>query len=131
MNEEIKEKLKTKIAISQIKNEEEKAMNKKENFIFKNIGIAACVLMSLTGVVFAGSKVIENIWKTPEKVQISSGDLEEITKIMMAIGNHDENTGTAVSDISAALILADKSDVHRDRVVNKNISTFDIHDRVN
>ena len=85
MNEEIKEKLKTKIAISQIKNEEEKAMNKKENFIFKNIGIAACVLMSLTGVVFAGSKVIENIWKTPEKVQISSGDLEEITKITEAM----------------------------------------------
>ena len=57
--------------------------------------------------------------------------IEEITEIMMAIGNHDENTGTAVSDISAALILADKSDVHRDRVVNKNLSTFDIHDRVN
>ena len=53
------------------------------------------------------------------------------TEIMMAIGNHDEGTGTAVSDISAALILADKSDVHRDRVVNTNISTFDIHDRVN
>ena len=57
--------------------------------------------------------------------------IEEITEIMMAIGNHDENTGTAVSDISATLILADKSDVHRDRVVNKNLSTFDIHDRVN
>ena len=57
--------------------------------------------------------------------------IEEITEIMMAIGNHDENTGTAVSDISAALILADKSEVHRDRVVNKNLSTFDIHDRVN
>ena len=56
---------------------------------------------------------------------------EERTEIMMAIGNHDENTGTAVSNISAALILADKSDVHRDRVVNKNLSTFDIHDRVN
>lgn len=56
---------------------------------------------------------------------------EERTEIMMAIGNHDEDTGTAVSDISAALILADKSDVHRDRVVNTNISTFDIHDRVN
>lgn len=55
----------------------------------------------------------------------------ERTEIMMAIGNHDENTGTAVSDISAALILADKSDVHRDRVVNTNMSTFDIHDRVN
>ena len=57
--------------------------------------------------------------------------VEERTEIMMAIGNHDENTGTAVSDISAAIILADKSDVHRDRVVNTNLSTFDIHDRVN
>lgn len=81
MNDEIKEKLKMKIAISQIKNEEEKAMNKKEKFVFKNIGIAACVLMSLTGVAFAGSKVIEKIWKTPEKVQLPSGNFEEITKI--------------------------------------------------
>ncbi len=56
---------------------------------------------------------------------------EDRTEIMMAIGNHDEKTGTAVSDISAALILADKSDVHRDRVINKNIATFGIHDRVN
>ena len=56
---------------------------------------------------------------------------EDRTEIVMAIGNHDEGTGTAVSSISAALILADKSDVHRDRVVNQNISTFDIHDRVN
>ena len=53
------------------------------------------------------------------------------TEIMMAIGNHDEQTGTAISDVSAALILADKSDVHRDRVVNTNISTFGKHDRVN
>lgn len=58
-------------------------------------------------------------------------DVEERTEIMMAIGNHDEQTGTAVSDISAALILADKSDVHRDRVVNTNLSTFDKHDKVN
>ena len=57
--------------------------------------------------------------------------VDERTEIMMAIGNHDENTGTAISDISAALILADKSDVHRDRVVNKNLSPFDIHDKVN
>ena len=56
---------------------------------------------------------------------------EDRTEIMMAIGTHDEKTGTAVSDISAALILADKSDVHKSRVTNKNISTFDIHDRVN
>ena len=57
--------------------------------------------------------------------------LEEITEIISAIGNHDEKTGTAVSAISAALILADKSDEHRERVTNTNMSTFDIHDRVN
>ena len=57
--------------------------------------------------------------------------VEERTEIMMAIGNHDENTGSAISDISAALILADKSDVHRSRVTNTNMATFDIHDRVN
>lgn len=58
-------------------------------------------------------------------------DVKDRTEIMSAIGNHDEQTGTAVSDISAALILADKSDVHRDRVVNKNLTKFEIHDRVN
>ena len=57
--------------------------------------------------------------------------IEDRTEIMMAIGNHDEKTGTAVSDISAALILADKSDVNRDRVINTNMSTFDKHDKVN
>ena len=57
--------------------------------------------------------------------------IEEITEIMMAIGNHDENTGTAISNISAALILADKSDVARSRVSKTNIATFDIHDKVN
>ena len=57
--------------------------------------------------------------------------VEERTEIMMAIGNHDENTGNAISEISAAIILADKSDVHRDRVVNKNLGTFDKHDKVN
>ncbi len=57
--------------------------------------------------------------------------LEDAAEIMMAIGNHDELSGTAVSTISAAVILADKSDVHRSRVRNKNLSRFDIHDRVN
>ena len=46
-------------------------------------------------------------------------DVSDRTEIMMAIGNHDENTGTAVSDIAAALILADKSDAHRSRVSKK------------
>jgi hypothetical protein len=58
-------------------------------------------------------------------------DPKERAEVMTAIGNHDEKTGMAVSDISAALILADKSDVHRDRVINTNMSTFDKHDKVN
>ena len=59
-------------------------------------------------------------------------DIVDASEIMLAIGQHDEKTGTAVSIISAALILADKSDVHRSRVNNKKeISTFEIHDRVN
>ena len=57
--------------------------------------------------------------------------LSEAAEIMMAIGNHDEKTGTAVNPISAAIILADKSDVHRTRVRDANKSRFDIHDRVN
>ncbi len=56
---------------------------------------------------------------------------EETAKIITAIGNHDEGTGTPVSEIAAALILADKSDVRRSRVRNTNFSSFDIHDRVN
>lgn len=55
----------------------------------------------------------------------------ERAEIAMAIGNHDELSGTAVSDISAAIILADKSDAHRSRVTKTNMSLFDKHDRVN
>lgn len=56
---------------------------------------------------------------------------EDIAAIVTAIGNHDEGTGVPVNAISAALFLADKSDVRRSRVRNQDISTFDIHDRVN
>ena len=56
---------------------------------------------------------------------------EDIATVVTAIGNHDEGTGVAVSAVAAALILADKSDVRRSRVRNSDISTFDIHDRVN
>ena len=58
-------------------------------------------------------------------------DSKEIADIVTAIGNHDEGTGVPVSALAAALILADKSDVRRNRVRNQDISTFDIHDRVN
>ncbi len=58
-------------------------------------------------------------------------DPAEIAEIVTAIGNHDEGTGKPVSPMSAALILADKSDVRRSRVRNRKESSFDIHDRVN
>lgn len=55
----------------------------------------------------------------------------EIASIVTAIGNHDEGTGVPVNDVAAALILADKADVRRSRVRNRDFSTFDIHDNVN
>lgn len=58
-------------------------------------------------------------------------DAEDIADIVTAIGNHDEGTGTPVNAISAALFLADKSDVRRSRVRNMDPASFDIHDRVN
>lgn len=57
--------------------------------------------------------------------------LKEVLTITTAIGHHDESTGTAVDVVSAALILADKTDVRRNRVQNPAIARFDIHDRVN
>ncbi len=51
--------------------------------------------------------------------------------VIAAIGQHDESTGNSMDPISAALILADKTDVRRNRVRNKDTAKFDIHDRVN
>ncbi|MCL2563072.1 MAG: HD domain-containing protein [Oscillospiraceae bacterium] len=59
------------------------------------------------------------------------GDPEEIATVITAIGNHDEGTAAPVSAVCAAVILADKADVRRSRVRNRDIATFDIHDRVN
>ena len=56
---------------------------------------------------------------------------EDRLAIVSAIGNHDESTGGALDAISAALIIADKTDVRRNRVRTKEQSNFDIHDRVN
>lgn len=58
-------------------------------------------------------------------------EANEIAQVISAIGNHDESTAAAVNPIAAALILADKTDVRRSRVRNRDFSSFDIHDRVN
>lgn len=58
-------------------------------------------------------------------------EMSDILEIIAAIGNHDERDGSPVSDVGAAVILADKSDVHRSRVRNTDMIKVDIHDRVN
>lgn len=58
-------------------------------------------------------------------------DASDIAAVVTAIGNHDEHTAFPVNAISAALILADKTDVRRSRVRNRDTINFDIHDRVN
>lgn len=58
-------------------------------------------------------------------------DPDEIACVISAIANHEEQYGHPVNNVAAALIVADKSDVHRSRVRNRDFATFDIHDRVN
>lgn len=79
-NDKIFEKVKMKIAISNVK-EEDIVMENKTKGILKTVATALAGIVLSTGVVFAGTVVYENIWKTPEKIQLSSGDFEEITKI--------------------------------------------------
>jgi len=57
--------------------------------------------------------------------------IDDIMEVVAAIGNHDEKDGQPISDICAAVILADKSDVHSSRVRNLEMIRQDIHDRVN
>lgn len=56
---------------------------------------------------------------------------EDLIRVLAAIGNHHEESSNPVNLVSAAVIIADKADVHRSRVKNKNPTTFDMHDRVN
>ena len=55
----------------------------------------------------------------------------DVAAVITAIGHHDDSTAFPVNAVAAALILADKTDVRRSRVRNKDMATFDIHDRVN
>ncbi|CAN5890556.1 HD domain-containing protein [soil metagenome] len=57
--------------------------------------------------------------------------IDEVIEVVTAVGHHHETDGAPVSDIAAAVILADKSDVHRSRVRDKQMIQLDIHDRVN
>jgi metal-dependent HD superfamily phosphatase/phosphodiesterase len=67
-------------------------------------------------------------WQILQRLGMS---VDEYAIIMNAIGNHEEERGSATNPIAAALIIADKADVHRSRVQNPRMQDFDIHDRVN
>lgn len=58
-------------------------------------------------------------------------DPMEIADIVGAIGNHEEPLGVPITQVAAAVILADKSDVHYSRVQNPDPAQYDIHDKVN
>jgi metal-dependent HD superfamily phosphatase/phosphodiesterase len=58
-------------------------------------------------------------------------DMKDRVQIVSTIANHDESTGVAADPITAAIIIADKTDVRRNRVRERKKSAFDIHDRVN
>ncbi|MBR6773411.1 MAG: HD domain-containing protein [Clostridia bacterium] len=66
-----------------------------------------------------------------ELLNKKQADMKEICTIVSAIGNHEEESGIPVSPVSAALIIADKSDAHRSRVHYHKYNPEDIHDRVN
>ena len=67
------------------------------------------------------------LFQNPEKVHHRQDRLT----VVSAIAHHDESTGGATDVISAALIIADKTDVRRNRVRQKPKASFDVHDRVN
>lgn len=95
-------------------------------------------LASLAGYLHDIGNVIGRVNHGQTGALLAQGILEDIgleTKkivtVMSAIGNHEEETGDPTNPVSAALIIADKTDVHRTRVRNPKMVSFDIHDRVN
>jgi len=56
---------------------------------------------------------------------------DDLTEITFAIGNHEEGTGEPATEVAAAVVIADKSHVHRTRVRSSKTIHEDIHDRVN
>ena len=94
-----KNKIKTKIAISKIKEENDIVMEKKKTRnILKTVVTAIAGIILSAGFVFAGTAVYERVWKTPEKIQLSSGNYEEITKVT------EESKKENISDLMSGMM---------------------------
>lgn len=80
MNDNIKNKLKTKIAISKLLDEEKLYMKDRKRFIIKYTSIAACLIIALSTVTFAGNKIIEKIWSNPKLIKNPTSEITEEAK---------------------------------------------------
>jgi metal-dependent HD superfamily phosphatase/phosphodiesterase len=97
-----------------------------------------CELAEIAAYLHDIGNIVNRNWHAQSGAQIAHDVLrgmgmpvEEVTEIIAAIGHHDEVDGSPVSEVASAVIIADKSDVHRSRVREKSTIHFDIHDRVN
>lgn len=97
-----------------------------------------CELAEIAAYLHDIGNIVNRNWHAQSGAQIAHSILcgmgmpiEEVTEIIAAIGHHDEIDGFPVNALSAAVIIADKSDVHRSRVRETSTINFDIHDRVN
>ncbi len=97
-----------------------------------------CELAEIAAYLHDIGNIVNRNWHAQSGAQIAHSILrgmgmpvEEVTEIIAAIGHHDEIDGAPVSAVASAVIIADKSDVHRSRVREKSTINFDIHDRVN
>lgn len=97
-----------------------------------------CHLAAIAGYLHDSGNVVNREMHAQSGAMIAMQVLErlgmpydEIALVMGAIGNHEEERGNLTTPIAAAVVIADKSDVHRSRVQEKDPLKFDIHDRVN
>ena len=97
-----------------------------------------CELAEIAAFLHDIGNIVNRNWHAQSGAQIAHSILigmgmpvDEVTEIIAAIGHHDEIDGFPVNAVSAAVIIADKSDVHRSRVRERSTINFDIHDRVN
>lgn len=97
-----------------------------------------CELAAIAGYIHDIGNVVSRHSHPEHSAHLASQFLKELNMpvedrvlVMSAVGNHDEDACDIVSPVAAALIIADKSDVHRSRVRSVKEIKFDIHDRVN
>ena len=120
------------VSYKQIRSDEEiNLLIEKGNKILSELGYTEHSRKHAARTAEMAGKILKDLGCGKHKIELA-----KIAGYMHDIGNtinrhHDEGTGAAVDEVSAALILADKTDVRRNRVQNSVPSNFDTHDRVN